>query len=662
MPRLPRWSLDEIAFILNYTDFCLIRGINYRQTAAEELQRITTREISFRKVSDALSTFLKKCKVEIHFNKLIDEGTRTIDDMKLSSDLEQTMERQRAEWGIGTLAQRETYIPQPLDINSEVCLSLAFVYIPLTYKQFSRANPGTSGFNPGSRQATRAPEMSTDQHSGQLKAIVAIKKRGRPPKCGSHPRPRPLADDDSREHGNDCLEERNPGGMKTKIDRRKQQKLYSSNTLQSPTISPLTPPCTSNHNQIVTRNQADPDSDFANINFVDQATITPIYDMLGWLVREKLDARQDIPDDIYTTMRTVCRTIGHEPGSTFQRILQDICQVNKSRESYEKILRDLIGQRNFGITSTFPPQPAVNNIKTTWYSVRDTIKDAMQFRNTHVTERMIVVSAAFLSTQLDVLVGGTSIWPRDFFGWIKQVDKPLGDPVTAQAIMGIVLCCLLFYGPEPMCPEVRWSIATKIYEMRSVLGISFTLKHPMIFWLTSLVGEIEEVRQLDRIATQCWFKDPHFQDVVLPERTSTILKCIRACWDAISSQVKPTRSDAEVVSILEEAIQPILELKQALMVSSYEYRIRFIPPESLFDSTWMEAEDKDGQHIEPAHCFGKKILVCVFPALVQYQTRKLPSDAGVSAALAQNKRFFPTREEVAAFGAEDIIAKAFVVL
>jgi hypothetical protein len=99
------------------------------------------------------------------------------------------------------------------------------------------------------------------------------------------------------------------------------------------------------------------------------------------------------------------------------------------------------------------------------------------------------------------------------------------------------------------------------------------------FLLTSFVGEIEEVRRLDRVATQCWFKDSHFQDVLLPEQTSTISTCIIACWDAIISKTELSRSKVSGVSILEESVQPILDLKQLLMVSAYEHRIHFILPE-----------------------------------------------------------------------------------
>jgi hypothetical protein len=44
------------------------------------------------------------------------------------------------------------------------------------------------------------------------------------------------------------------------------------------------------------------------------------------------------------------------------------------------------------------------------------------------------------------------------------------DPLTAQAVLSVVLCSLLIQGPERMCPTEDWRAAVKMYETVELTG------------------------------------------------------------------------------------------------------------------------------------------------------------------------------------------------
>jgi hypothetical protein len=108
-------------------------------------------------------------------------------------------------------------------------------------------------------------------------------------------------------------------------------------------------------------------------------------------------------------------------------------------------------------------------------------------------------------------------------------------------------------------------------------------------------------------------------------------------------------------------VQRALELKRNLMISPYDYRVHYTTPGPVFHSAWMEAEDQRGQRINPGHCAGKTVAVCLFPALLQFPTQKLPHDAGIPAALTRNNRFFNGREEKCPANDFGVIVQAVIL-
>jgi len=92
-------------------DVCIVKGLDYRETVVNALQGRTSRPLNEKKVQDAIQAFLKRHGVPIHWCQFIHGGTREIDKIKLPADMEEVMNKQRRELGIGALAERDRMIP-----------------------------------------------------------------------------------------------------------------------------------------------------------------------------------------------------------------------------------------------------------------------------------------------------------------------------------------------------------------------------------------------------------------------------------------------------------------------------------------------------------------------------------------------------------------------
>jgi hypothetical protein len=106
-------------------------------------------------------------------------------------------------------------------------------------------------------------------------------------------------------------------------------------------------------------------------------------------------------------------------------------------------------------------------------------------------------------------------------------------------------------------------------------------------------------------------------------------------------------------------LQGVVELKQEMIVSPQEYRIRYSQPGTLFDATWMTAESTHGKTIRNMHANNKEILMCVFPALMQHS-----ASSSTDAASANGKRFFSASDDNYDYEDQDpsVVAKAIVLL
>jgi hypothetical protein len=173
-----------------------------------------------------------------------------------------------------------------------------------------------------------------------------------------------------------------------------------------------------------------------------------------------------------------------------------------------------------------------------------------------------------------------------------------------------------------------------------------------------VIDGLVRVQDQDRRTAKLSFSKASSRDHVFMARCSELLKYFKTL-QTLSRTAPDSHDDSDIWC------QNVLRMKLDLMISRYDYLIHSVQSGTTFDKSWMVAEDEQGFEVLPAHCVGKTVKMCPFPALIQQSPRTLPMDASIEDVLVKNKRFFPSAEENRAGlidGNTVVIGKATVLL
>lgn len=72
------WSDDEVAFLLNFLDFCHINNLDYKKEISEAISHFSGYKISFSAAYSKISRTVKSISPSISFNEIIRNGTEQL--------------------------------------------------------------------------------------------------------------------------------------------------------------------------------------------------------------------------------------------------------------------------------------------------------------------------------------------------------------------------------------------------------------------------------------------------------------------------------------------------------------------------------------------------------------------------------------------------------
>ncbi|CAN9216511.1 unnamed protein product [Alternaria alternata] len=317
---------------------------------------------------------------------------------------------------------------------------------------------------------------------------------------------------------------------------------------------------------------------------------------ITWVFREQVGPKNRIPEEIFSTMQTVERTIKCDPSAALGELIKDLQQANIVRQRYQEIVRDLIGQRNYAKKVAFPPSPLTDDLAEDWRRIRSSLKNNVASNGAPPSAINLATTGLFSKTHLADLAIGRDSGTDGAESWISTQDR-------------------------------------------------------------------EEIRRIDKMAFQLFTQQSCFKNEVLPDRVQKIRKSLEVCAKRLTTAVGRKSPFLRPDFMSAEAVKHALGLKRTLMLSVYEYEVHFASPQMDFDSVWMDAENYNGDRLDPLTCFRKQVSICVFPALVQVSMEKLPADADITTALLQAKNFFPPAQKASPSLENDtIVAKAVVLV
>lgn len=130
----------------------------------------------------------------------------------------------------------------------------------------------------------------------------------------------------------------------------------------------------------------------------------------------------------------------------------------------------------------------------------------------------------------------------------------------------------------------------------------------------------------------------------------------------ILTKALPAAPGFDCLNDTEGWLHGALKLRQTLEISPLEYKVHFCMPSTGFDPTWMQAEDAEGFPVSDEAARNKKVVTCLFPALVEHEAKTFTANAKVVDLLVSNKRFLPTQKDKFALDTCKVVSKATVLV
>ncbi|OAG18880.1 hypothetical protein CC77DRAFT_1051340 [Alternaria alternata] len=606
MKKYFRWTDDETVVVLNHIDWCLVNKQDYWQTIHSKFNEETGRVPDESQIVTRLKAICKEQTPRINYKHLIDHGTVVLEDATIAGPILEAMKYGRENLSLDVLEKRRKEIP-----------------------------PSQAGLSQRSKRQTKKKRRLTNhRHSLHDRPSGSRENSGLIIHHSQVDRKRKRADSVPHNDIASSLDLSNPEtvtlGMTTESDLPAQ--LGSSES--GNTVSHLHKRLEALEGEVKSMSELGQNTEQA---------LKMAIQCITWVFREQVGPKNKIPEEIFSTMQLVERTIKRDPSDALDRLIKDLQQANVVRQRYQETVRDLIGSRDYAKKVGFPPLPLPSELAEDWRRIRSPLKETMVGTGAHVSRMKLAMTGSFSNTHLDDLAKCREGGAYEAQPWISTRQLYLDNPTAAQHLLAVVLCQLLFCGTETMCEVTPASRAFQIYR--------------------TVTEDREEIRRIDTIAFQLFTNQPSFVTEVLPDRIQKMRECLEACAREFTTGVSCNSPFRHLDFMSVEAVKHALSLKRALMLSVFEYEIHFATPGMDFDPVWMDAEDDNGVSLDPLTCAKMKVSICVFPGLVQAPTKKLPGDADVSAALLQAKSFFPPPQKACPSLEHDIIiAKAIVLV
>jgi hypothetical protein len=186
--------------------------------------------------------------------------------------------------------------------------------------------------------------------------------------------------------------------------------------------------------------------------------------LVGVLMREQAKSGFDWTPEVEDRLRCIQRTVKREPGQLLDKVLQDLHSADAAKADLRSILHDLVGRRDFHKDNTFPRVPEPMDIDRGWKTICNYVRDAFGYDNPPEPKPR-AVDAGYVAARIDDLAKNR----RDSeLGKLKQIIEELAlhlkSPHSVRAVVGALLCRLLFSGPEIMCQDVYSPKELKLYK------------------------------------------------------------------------------------------------------------------------------------------------------------------------------------------------------
>ncbi|KAF3050450.1 hypothetical protein E8E11_009715 [Didymella keratinophila] len=717
------WTARETAFIIGFADYCIHHGWDYQKEVAVELRKFSSRTPASSTVLNKLSRVLKKYGItNVSVLDLRTEGTGRIDFTLIPSDVRAELDGWREEWGFSPLA-RNGVSPEPSSLedsetstvtDGDVGSASAAEQPELQTRPEQQAKtvqvegmpepqadisgidgtadrPTMSPFSPVVDRVTdRIPSPDYEPSPPPPAKRVTGRKRSATPEDTDdddyHPSPKrnKTARNSSARMSLNVSEDTQGPVVDMEMVREgvAVPKTRSSRTrmpVQTPRESATVITIDNEAEQVQPPREARPVVE-SGVRFEQQGAATPDQGAIKGRaaamaetedmvvapspksqktgeptfesVNDKIDAclsilssvvthQSSLPEETAQHIHQVIRTFKDPRGSVLENLMTDLTSQRALKARYGDMIKKLIEFIDLGNETIFPKTPPQNEVDRLWAAFHEHIVSIVGSNNVKPT--LSLSSVGYMVASAENIAHGRI--PNDQLeAYVESLGGFLRSPQAQQLLFSALLCRWVFADPEIMLKDMHSAAMLHLYN-----GVLSTAD-------TNSAG-LARVQQNDQLATKLLFEDPAFQTTEVKKQKGKIQSMFfkteqKVCAPSkIPGSMKPEKFASELV-----------DLKIKLLLSPKDYRIRYVGPGVNFNASTMRAFDVDNFPVSDAKAAGRKVAVCVFPALTCQDPQAITEGSKIDDVLVKNRRFLPTFQEISTAPPNVQLSKAVVVL
>jgi hypothetical protein len=185
--------------------------------------------------------------------------------------------------------------------------------------------------------------------------------------------------------------------------------------------------------------------------------------LVAVLMREQVTTGLGISEDAERRLRSIQRIHEQDPGCFVGKLLEDLHSADLAKAEMRGLIQSLVGQREFHRPNTFPRYVDRYEIDRAWQALRKHVHEGFGIGNFGLEPEGF--DAGYISARIDDLSKSCRDAelgvPKQF---LEELVPHLESALSAQAVVGALLCRWLFHGPESMCHNVYSPKEMKLFE------------------------------------------------------------------------------------------------------------------------------------------------------------------------------------------------------
>lgn len=359
--------------------------------------------------------------------------------------------------------------------------------------------------------------------------------------------------------------------------------------------------------------------------------------ILSSLVTHQLDLPEETAAHIHQLIRT-----SREPKQSFlENLLKDLESQRALKARHRNMVKKLVEFVDLNNGTVFPKTTPQNEVDRMWTAFHEHVVSIVGFNN--VKPVLSQDSGGYMTVSAEN-IAHSRIPGEELEAYVESLGDPLRSPHAQQLLFSALLCRWVFAGPEIVFKDTHSAGMLHLYS--GILGTSETIAEGLA-----------RVQKYDQVATKLLLEDSGFQVNVIKRQKAAV----NSLFEGMKRKVcTPSTIPSSMRS--DQFASELIDFKMRLLLSPKDYRIHYVKYRTAFNASMMRAFDQANNPVSDAEAAGKKVKLCVFPALVCQDPVAITDGTKIEDVLVKNKRFLPTFQESRPLPPNVQLSKAVVLI